>query len=240
MEPDANPTRRQLFGSAAALVGAAVVARVAGIGSGGSVIDAANPAIGDAASVLSPAERIGVPTTTTTVPAPSTIAVPPPGPGEVRFPLEPTPDCQVLDNYGHCRAGGARSHEGVDIIDERGRAVIAVRAGELVDVYENTGTAGFGWTLRGDDDRLYRYFHLDSFAERADGGPLQVGDVVEEGQVIGYLGSTGNNSTTNNHLHFEVRLPGDPDDVRGTPVDPLPLLAVPEGIAVYAPPDVCI
>jgi murein DD-endopeptidase MepM/ murein hydrolase activator NlpD len=233
MEPDANPTRRQLFGSAAALVGAAVVARVAGIGSGGSVIDAANPAIGDAASALSPAERIGVPTTTTTVPAPSTIAVPPPGPGEVRFPLEPTPDCYVLDNYGDCR--GSRLHQGVDILDEQGRPVVAVRAGELVKVYLNDGTAGFGWTLRGDDGLLYRYFHLDSFADGVDGEPLQEGDVVEYGQVIGYLGSTGNSTPDNFHLHFEVCTPRDDDDISGVPMNPLPLLAVPDGIAVGPP-----
>ena len=73
-----------------------------------------------------------------------------------------------------------------------------------------------GWELRpAVGDTRYRYFHLSAFADG-----LAVGDTVVAGQLIGYVGDTGNPGAGNYHLHFEVR----PANV---PVDPVPLLAIP-------------
>jgi murein DD-endopeptidase MepM/ murein hydrolase activator NlpD len=175
------------------------------------------------------AQRLGAPRAD----APS---VTDPGSGRLLFPIDPTAKSSVLDNYGDCRSGG-RMHIGVDIISERGAAVYAVAAGVLSHRFENTGTAGFGWTLDTADGRRFRYFHLDSFAPG-----LEVGDRVAFGEVIGFVGSTGNfidvdgelvEDRNNIHLHFEYW----PD--RRQSVDPLPLIEVPSSIRIGPPLKAC-
>jgi murein DD-endopeptidase MepM/ murein hydrolase activator NlpD len=133
----------------------------------------------------------------------------------LRFPLDPASDCYVLDNFGDCRDGCSRFHEGVDIMGSKGQPVYAVADGLLKQRYTNTGTAGWGWTLVDEDnDVTYRYFHCDE-----DANGLIEGDRVSEGDVIGYVGKSGTFGVDNYHLHFEVR-PG------GTAIDPLPLLFI--------------
>ena len=64
----------------------------------------------------------------------------------------------------------------------------------------SSGASGIGWGLWSDTDTKYRYFHLDAIADG-----LAVGDRVVEGQLIGYVGDTGNATSGGWHLHFEVR-----------------------------------
>jgi murein DD-endopeptidase MepM/ murein hydrolase activator NlpD len=73
-------------------------------------------------------------------------------------------------------------------------------------------------------DVRYRYYHLSGFAEG-----LATGDWVVAGQLIGYVGDTGNPGAGNHHQHFEVR----PDNV---PVDPVPLHAIPSTCTVLPKP----
>ena len=148
-------------------------------------------------------------------------------PGKLLFPVDADSTCYVLDNYGAPRDGGRRLHEGVDITGSAGKAVFAVADGILTKRYTNTGTAGWGWTLYDDrTDTRYQYFHLT-----ADANGLVVNDRVSEGDVIGFVGSSGTSSPDNFHLHFEVR----PDGGRRS-IDPLPLLFVdPTGCRVSPP-----
>jgi murein DD-endopeptidase MepM/ murein hydrolase activator NlpD len=138
------------------------------------------------------------------------------------FPVDADRDCYILDNFGENRGG--RLHEGLDIMGSSGRAVFAVADGTLTRRYTNTGTAGWGWTLHDPVTRTwYRYFHLTE-----DPAGRQLGDRVTRGDVIGYVGSSGTNSPTNIHLHFEVR----PND---RPVDPLPLVQMHPNCRVSPP-----
>jgi murein DD-endopeptidase MepM/ murein hydrolase activator NlpD len=231
-------TRRQLFVATAGVVGAAAAVRALGGGltGGGGLLDASgNPVLTGAAEAESPAERLGPPPPPTR--EPTGIEIPPEG--KIAFPIDPSAESYVLDNYGDCRGGGSRAHIGVDIISERGAPVYAVVDGVLGRPFLNTGTAGWGWTLVGDDDEIYRYFHLDSLEEG-----LERGDEVEFGQVIGYVGSTGNfmydddgeqvEDLDNIHLHFEYW----PES--GVTADPLPLLHLPDGISVGPPLKSCL
>jgi murein DD-endopeptidase MepM/ murein hydrolase activator NlpD len=73
-----------------------------------------------------------------------------------------------------------------------------------------------------DDSRTYCYYyaHLDGYATG-----LKENTLLRMGEVLGYVGSTGNASPEAPHLHFEVtRLGPDKEWWRGTPIDPLPLL----------------
>jgi hypothetical protein len=106
-------------------------------------------------------------------------------------------------------------HEGTDVFADFGTPVVSSEAGKVVQ----KGTAGAGgisvW-LRGDSGMGYYYAHLQSWA-----GNLQVGQRVEKGFVIGFVGDTGNAEGGSPHLHFELHPGGGP----GTPArDPKPFL----------------
>ena len=139
--------------------------------------------------------------------------------GGIMFPMGPEPRCDILDNFGDARSGG-RAHEGVDILATLGQEVYAVADGVLVNQADASASlSGNAWGLTADDDGTYYFFaHLSRFADG-----LKLGDRVRRGQVIGYVGDTGNPGPGNNHLHFEVH----PGGQRAAAVDPLPLLEVP-------------
>ncbi len=146
----------------------------------------------------------------TAVRVPTTVAV---GAGEILFPIVVGPDdsCFLNDNFGACRSGCSRTHEGTDIMADHLLPIRAVVAGVLTKKYVDAGKtsgAGNGWTLFDASTNItYKFFHMDHHAEG-----LEVGDAVEYGQIIGAVGNTGTsgaNSGTNYHLHFEYR----PDNI---------------------------
>jgi peptidoglycan LD-endopeptidase LytH len=146
------------------------------------------------------------------------------------FPIEPTPMCEVLNNFGGAsKTFGSGGHQGVDIGAQVGQAVYAVEDGTLYRRFDDLSSpAGYGWGLWSVTDVKYRYYHLDSFAEG-----LEVGDRVVAGQVIGYVGDTGNATPGGWHLHFEVRFGPHPRFGSADPVDPVPLLDIPTVCNVY-------
>lgn len=105
--------------------------------------------------------------------------------------------CWFADTWKAPRPGGRR-HLGVDIIAPTGKAVYAVTDGTITRQFlDRPGSLG-GNALRltATDGTYFHYAHFSSFADG-----IAVGSVVKAGQVIGYVGSTGNSSTP--HLHFE-------------------------------------
>lgn len=95
------------------------------------------------------------------------------------------------DSWGWRRSGG-RSHEGVDLIADRGTPVVAVRDGRAQFKSNRLGGKAV-WLTTENGDRFY-YAHLDGFS----GASRQ----VEAGELIGWVGSTGN--ARGPHLHFET------------------------------------
>jgi len=179
-----------------------------------------------AGTPLRPAVRLGVVTTTTTTMLPP--PPPPLPPGGIRFPMDPVPRCFILDNYGDGRSGG-RSHQGVDILATLGQKIYAVVDGTLIRqaVAGQPGAelSGNYWVMRADSDKSqYVFGHMSEFA-----AGLEVGSHVSAGQVIGYVGDTGNPGPGNYHLHFGYQPQG------GAFVDPLALLLTvrPTGCTVY-------
>jgi murein DD-endopeptidase MepM/ murein hydrolase activator NlpD len=184
-----------------------IVATLCAVVLGAGVVRAATVAIDEAAQVGTPAERIF-----TT------------GDG-LLFPIDPSPVCEVFNNFGgYSKTFGSGGHQGVDIGASLGQEIYAVEDGVLYRSFSSS-TSGIGWGLLSDTDTKYRYYHLDAIAEG-----LAVGDRVTEGQVIGFVGDTGNASSGGWHLHFEVR-PG-PEPHRIT-VDPVPLFDMPSICNVY-------
>ena len=144
--------------------------------------------------------------------------------GAIMFPMDPAPRCYILDNFGDPRSGGRR-HEGIDLLATQGQPVYAVTDGVLTEQTDvSSPLAGNSWGLTAVGGAYYFYAHLSSFAPG-----LTKGSSVARGEVIGFVGDTGNPGPGNYHLHFEVH-PGGP---RSPAVDPLPLLQIPKVCTVY-------
>lgn len=158
---------------------------------------------------LAPTGSTAAPTTPGAAAAATTTSSTIPGPvlPLAQFPVQGK--CSFVDSYGAPRSGG-RLHEGVDLIAKAGQYVYAVNAGTLTKKYvDQPGSlSGNGWRLTTSDGTYYFYAHFSGFPPG-----LAVGDKVMPGQIIGYVGETGNAGTS--HLHFEIH-PGGGDPVNPT------------------------
>ena len=105
---------------------------------------------------------------------------------------------QLHDDFLDPRDG--RIHEAVDILAPLGQPVLAVDDGEIHRLVNGarSGLAVHQWSP--EKRYLYFYAHLDGYAEG-----LKQGDPVRRGQLLGYVGTTGNAPPGTPHLHFAIR-----------------------------------
>jgi murein DD-endopeptidase MepM/ murein hydrolase activator NlpD len=96
------------------------------------------------------------------------------------------------DTWGAPRSGGRR-HQGVDMIAPTGTPLQAVVSGFIA--HNSQALGGVTMSLVGDNGNRYYYGHLSAYEGEA--------GRVEQGQVIGYIGDTGN-AIGIPHLHFEI------------------------------------
>ena len=135
---------------------------------------------------------------------------------ELLIPVESVRAADLQDTYQQARGGGDRSHEALDIAALRGTPVVAVEDGSIAKMFLSKPG---GLTIYHFDDAhefAYYYAHLDKYANG-----LREGMRVRKGQVIGYVGSTGNAAPEAPHLHFAIfRLGPERQWWRGTPINP--------------------
>lgn len=120
-----------------------------------------------------------------------------------------------VDTFGAPRMVGTKYfhyHEGTDVFATGGTPLVAVNRGVIAK--KGVGVLGGNklWLVAADGTQYY-YAHLSAFVDGVDDGT-----VVEAGQVIGYVGNTGNAITTPTHLHFEIHPGG------GAAINPYPVL----------------
>ncbi len=158
---------------------------------------------GDDSTTTTAAPTTAAPTTTTTLPPDDD----PPPTGRACPVDGPT---SFTDTWGAPRSGG-RSHEGVDMISPRGTPLVAIETG-FIKRMGNGGLGGITVWIRGESGDEFYYAHLDGWA-----AGLSVGQSVTVGELIGYVGNTGNAIYTVPHLHFEYH-PGGGGAVNPTPL----------------------
>lgn len=125
------------------------------------------------------------------------------------------------DTYGAPR--GKRTHEGADIFAPEGTEVYAVDDGRVEYFADDgKGIGGNVATLHATDTTRYVYSHLHGFAG--------VARKVKAGELIGYVGKTGNAKTTPPHLHFEIH------PLEGASINPTPALKAARDAQVNPPP----
>jgi murein DD-endopeptidase MepM/ murein hydrolase activator NlpD len=127
----------------------------------------------------------------------------------------------IPDTFNDAR-DGARRHNAVDILAKRGTPVIAADDGTIIKVGTNALGGNVIWAMDQQKRFVYYYAHLDHYARGMhDGQPITRGD------VLGYVGTTGNAPKDVPHLHFQLlRLNAGTRYSEGPPVNPLPFFSV--------------
>lgn len=108
----------------------------------------------------------------------------------------PLPGRALTDTWGAARSQGRR-HEGTDIFAPRGTPVRATTRGVVVNRGENT-LGGRTMMVLGPAGQRHYYAHLERYPE------LREGDWVEAGDIVGYVGDSGNARGTPPHLHYGI------------------------------------
>jgi hypothetical protein len=151
------------------------------------------------------------------VPAPDPAPVPAPAQVQrtILFPV--AGGASYTDSWGAARSGG-RAHAGQDLMAPKHRPVVAAVDGTVTRVRHSlTGLSGNSLTIRDADGWSYVYIHLNNDTPGTDDGSnrydlafadgIRSGQRVRAGEVVGYVGDSGNAESTAPHLHFELHAP---------------------------------
>ena len=126
---------------------------------------------------------------------------------------------QLLDTFGDARSEG-RLHDAIDIMAPAGTPVLAAADGRIVKLFQSERGGITIYQLGANQEVIFYYAHLASYAAR-----LAEGNTVRQGDVIAYVGDTGNAGPGNYHLHFSIAVVSDPKRYwEGTNINPYPLL----------------
>lgn len=138
---------------------------------------------------------------------------------DLELPVQGVKPKELRDTFSEAR-GSSRAHEAIDIMAPRRTPVLAAQDGTVVKLF--TSKAGGLTIYEFDPSKTFSYYyaHLDGYAPG-----LREGQTVHRGEVIGYVGSTGNASPDAPHLHFAIfRLTPERQWWKGEPINPYPVL----------------
>ena len=147
---------------------------------------------------------------------------------EIGYPLADVKPRELRSQFRDRRRG--HQHQAIDLMRKRGTPVMAVTDGTIRKLYRSK-TGGISiYLFDGSQEYCFFYGHLDHYAKG-----LREGQEVSKGEVIGYVGYTGNAKRSAPHLHFAVSLPGPAHRWSGgVAIDPYPMLlaAAPKAVGV--------
>jgi peptidoglycan LD-endopeptidase LytH len=126
---------------------------------------------------------------------------------------------QLIDTFDDARSEG-RVHDAIDIMAPAGTPVFAATDGKILKLFQSDRGGTTIYQLSSDEKTVYYYAHLQSYADG-----LSEEKAVRQGEVIAYVGDTGNAGAGNYHLHFSISAVADPKRYwEGTNINPYPLL----------------
>lgn len=126
---------------------------------------------------------------------------------------------QLSDTFSQTRAAG-RVHEAIDILSPTGTPVLAVEDGRIVKLFDSKPGGLTIYQFDPTETYAYYYAHLDGYA-----AGIVEGKQVARGELLGYVGSTGNANPAAPHLHFAVfELGPEKNWWQGKAINPYPLL----------------
>lgn len=172
-----------------------------------------------------PSHHDDSPPTIAAKPAAPTISAPRPDTGDfvadlqqrrLRLPLDGADAALFRGQFEQRRGGGSRGHEAVDLLAPRNTPIYAVDAGTIAKLF--VSKAGGNTVYQFDDEgrACYYYAHLERYADG-----LAEGQRVRPGDILGYVGTTGNAPPDTPHLHFAVfKLTSEKQWWKGEPIDP--------------------
>jgi peptidoglycan LD-endopeptidase LytH len=134
-------------------------------------------------------------------------------------PVSGVQSSQLLDTFSDSRSEG-RVHDAIDIPAAQGTPVVAAADGQIVKLFQSERGGTTIYQLSTDKKLIFYYAHLQRYADG-----LSESKFVRQGEVIAYVGDTGNASPGNYHLHFSIAVVSDPKRYwEGTSINPYPLL----------------
>jgi len=126
---------------------------------------------------------------------------------------------QLQDTFMDARTEG-RVHDAIDIPAPGGTPVLAAGDGEIAKLFQSERGGITIYQYNSDKKLIYYYAHLQRYADA-----LAPGKFVRQGEVIAYVGDTGNAGPGNYHLHFSISVIPNPTRYwEGTNINPYPLL----------------
>jgi murein DD-endopeptidase MepM/ murein hydrolase activator NlpD len=126
---------------------------------------------------------------------------------------------QLIDTFTDARSEG-RVHDAIDIPAAAGTPVLAAADGVITKLFQSERGGTTIYQLSTDKKLIFYYAHLQRYADG-----LAEGSYVRQGDVIAYVGDTGNAGPGNYHLHFSISIVNDPKRYwEGTNINPYPLL----------------
>jgi murein DD-endopeptidase MepM/ murein hydrolase activator NlpD len=135
------------------------------------------------------------------------------------LPISNLKRADIRDSFNEIRADG-KPHEATDIIAPRGMPVLAIGDGTVTKLFYSRFGGNTVYEFDPPQTYCYYYAHLDRYASRT-----REGMSVHKGDLLGYVGSTGNASPDAPHLHFAIfRLGPEKQWWAGTAINPYPLL----------------
>lgn len=141
-------------------------------------------------------------------------------PSSLLIPVSGVATAQLVDSFQDGR-GSTRLHEAIDILAPTGTPVLATADGRIVKLFTSVPGGLTIYQFDTAETRAYYYAHLDRYAEG-----IVEGLLVKRGDLLGYVGSSGNANPAAPHLHFAIFLLGPEKHWwQGTAINPYPLLA---------------
>lgn len=138
---------------------------------------------------------------------------------DLAVPVEGVQRGALVDSFENERGGG-RKHEAIDILAPRNTPVLAVEDGTIARLFTSVPGGLTIYQFDPSERFVYYYAHLERYADN-----LNAGDRVRKGQVIGYVGTSGNAPRNTPHLHFAIfRMTDEKKWWQGTPIDPYYIL----------------